>query len=164
MHKEKYFIIKNISRAVHLFSMAYIVGQSFSIFTLGAQDAFKAFGSANYNMEMIMLILVLISGITNIIVKLKDSSAANLGRKRWLWIQFAKFVILVFLTPISDLIALSWSGGSGQTQLNNTQLYAVRSIKFVLILAAFLLGSYARIFREDITNNFSREHRPNEKI
>jgi len=32
----KYFILERVSRAIHLFAIAYIVGQSFSIFTLGA--------------------------------------------------------------------------------------------------------------------------------
>jgi hypothetical protein len=32
----KYFILERVSRAIHLFAVAYIVGQSFSIFTVGA--------------------------------------------------------------------------------------------------------------------------------
>ena len=60
-------------------------------------------------------------------------------------------MILVFLTPITDLIAISWSGPADQTTLSDTQLYVVRSFKFVLVLIAFALGSYSKIYREDIT-------------
>lgn len=128
------------------------MGQSFSIFTMGPQDVFKKAGSASYNLEMIALLAVLISGIINIAVKIKHFSSANLDRNRWLWIHAAKFVILVFLTPVTDLIAISWSGPAGQTTLDDTQLYVVRSFKFILVLTAFTLGLYARIYREDITN------------
>ena len=101
---------------------------------------------------MISLLAILVTGIINIAVKIKHSSSANLGRNRWLWIHAAKFIILVFLTPVTDLIAISWSGPTGQTTLDNTQLYVVRTFKFVLVLIAFTLGIYARIYREDITN------------
>ena len=109
---------------------------------------------------MIALLAVLVTGFINIVVKIKHSSSANLGRKQWLWIHAAKFLILVFLTPVTDLIAIRWSGPTGQTILDDTQLYVVRSLKFVLVLIAFTLGLYARIYREDITNQFSIICRP----
>ena len=45
-------------------------------------------------------------------------------------------------------------------QITDRELYGVKSFKFALIVIAFLLGVYAKIFREDITDNFSREKRP----
>ena len=66
----------------------------------------------------------------------------------------------MFLTPVTDFIAISWSGPTGQTTLDDTQLYVVRSFKFVLVLIAFTLGIYARIYREDVTNQFSRICKP----
>jgi hypothetical protein len=109
---------------------------------------------------MIALLAILVTGFINIVVKIKHSSSANLGRKQWLWIHAAKFIILVFLTPVTDFIAIRWSGPTGQTTLDDTQLYVVRSLKFVLVLIAFTLGLYARIYREDVTNQFSSICRP----
>ena len=109
---------------------------------------------------MIALLAILVSGIINVVVKIKHSSSANLGRNRWLLIHAIKFLILVFLTPLTDYIAMSWSGPAGQSTLDDTQLYVVRSFKFVLVLAAFTMGIYARIYREDITNQFSRICKP----
>lgn len=37
-----------------------------------------------------------------------------------------------------------------------SQLYTVKSFKFVFTLTAFALGIYERIYREDITENFSK--------
>ena len=109
---------------------------------------------------MIMLTLVLLSGIVSMVFRLKQSSSSKYGRSRWLWMMAAKFLILIFLSPVSELIALKTTGASGQTELNNRQIYTVRSFKFALVVLAFLLGSYSKIFREDITNDFSREKRP----
>ena len=108
-------------------------------------------GSASNNLEIIMIMLILITGTINVAVKIKHSSSANLGRRRWLWTMLAKAVILIFLTPVTDLIVRTLSGSS-QATLSSTQLYVVRSFKFVLVLIAFTLGIYARIYREDITN------------
>lgn len=67
----------------------------------------------------------------------------------------SKLLILLFLTPILDLIVISWAGTVGQSTLSEPEIYFVRSVKFVLCLAAFALGMYSRIFREDVTLNFS---------
>lgn len=52
------------TRAIHLFSMAYIIGQSFTIFNLGPLTQLTTAGaSSGYIIEMIMLILLLLSGV-----------------------------------------------------------------------------------------------------
>lgn len=93
--------------------MAYIVGQSFTIFNLGAISSLSVGGGAGYIMEMIMLTLILLSGIGNTYFKLRNASAAHYGRQRWLWLVLSKLIILIFLTPITDLIVISWVGTVG---------------------------------------------------
>lgn len=66
-----------------------------------------------------------------------------------------KVLMLIFLTPVLDMIVISWTGKVGQNNLTEPEIYFVRSVKFVLCLAAFALGLYSRIFREDVTLNFS---------
>ncbi len=40
--------------------------------------------------------------------------------------------------------------------MSASQLYTVKSFKFVFTLTAFAIGLYQRIYREDITENFSK--------
>ena len=102
-----------------------------------------------------MLILILLSGAAMAYFRLHSSSPKHMGRQRWLWLMAAKVVLLIFLTPVLDMIVISWSGKVGQDKLTEPEIYFVRSVKFVLCLAAFALGLYSRIFREDVTLNFS---------
>ena len=151
----KIYIGGQVSRALHLFSMAYIVGQSFTIFNMGAVSQLSVGGGSGYIIEMLMLLVILLSGLANAYFRMHEGSPECEGRKNWLYILAAKTVMLVFLTPVTDMIALSWVGSPDQTTLTEAELYFVRSLKFVLVIASFTLGYYSRIYREDVTLNFS---------
>ena len=64
--------------------------------------------------------------------------------------------MFVFITPVLDLMVLSWVLKLGQTRLTAAQFYFVRSVKFVLILAMMGLTMYARVWRQDLTENFTK--------
>lgn len=155
-HKTKSYIAKKVMYALHMFSCAYIVGQSFTIFNLGPISQLFVGGGSNYILEQIMLLLIFVTGIAMTYFRLKEGSIENYGRKNWLGLNTAKIVLLLLMTPITDMIAFSWSASADQTQLTASQLYTVKSFKFVFTLTAFALGIYERIYREDITENFSK--------
>jgi hypothetical protein len=98
--------------------MAYIVGQSFTIFNLGAVSQLSVGGGGSgYIIEMIMLTLIVVSGLANVYFRMHEGSPESEGRRNWLWMLLAKTIILVFLTPVTDLIAFSWVASAEQTSL-----------------------------------------------
>ena len=123
---------------------------------MGPVDQLTPGRSASYILEMIMLLCVLFSGVAVAFFRLHHSSTAAKGRQRWLMFVIAKFLLFEFLTPVTDMIVISWVGTIGQTKLTETELYVVRSIKFVFVIASFILGVYSRIYRRDVTKNFSK--------
>lgn len=102
-----------------------------------------------------MLILIFASGLANAYFKMHKGSPESEGRRNWLYMLLAKTIILIFLTPVTDMIAFSWVASADQTKLSESQLYFVKTLKFVLVILAFSIGYYSRIYREDITLNFS---------
>ena len=64
-------------------------------------------------------------------------------------------VAMIFYTRILEALMLSWMGENDQFKLSSEQEYVARSIKFGLVVVAFALSAYARIFREEITKNFT---------
>lgn len=64
-----------------------------------------------------MLTLIVVSGLAVAYFRMHEGSPKNEGRTNWLWMVFAKCVILIFLTPVTDLIAFSWVATSEQTSL-----------------------------------------------
>ena len=124
---------------------------------MGPVDQLTPGKSASYILEMIMLLSVLFSGVAVAYFRLHHSSTAAKGRQHWLILIIAKFLLFVFLTPITDMIVISWVGTIGQTKLTVTELYFVRSIKFAFVIALFILGVYSRIYRRDVTKNFSKD-------
>jgi len=154
--------LKNISRSVHLFSVAYIVGQSFSIFIMGPEPELRiGYGSA-YVLEMIFLTLMLITGLTNWVININKSSPKRLGIKRYHTFMGVKVLLFIFITPVTDVIVMAAMGKVDQVELSNAELYFVKSVKFCLILAAFAIGSYQRVYREEITKDFSQLSRTSE--
>jgi len=67
-----------------------------------------------------MLVLSIISGILQMTITLRGVGSGPMatnvvrGHKAYIWCAIAKMVILVFLTPVSDYIAMSWIAVSGQ--------------------------------------------------
>lgn len=59
-----------------------------------------------------MLVLIFVSGIGITYLRLQEGSAEKEGRRFWLGLTLAKFVLLVFLSPITDMIAFSWSASA----------------------------------------------------
>ena len=66
-----------------------------------------------------------------------------------------KFVFLIFLTPVTDLIVMKTYRAADMKSLTGQQIYFIKSVKFLLVLISFTLGIYSRIYREDITKNFT---------
>ncbi len=62
---------------------------------------------------------------------------------------------MIFYTRILEALILSWTGDNGQVKLTDEQEYTARTIKFGLVVVAFILSAYARIFREEVTKNFT---------
>ena len=56
-----------------------------------------------------MLLVIFVTGITVTFFRLKEGSIENYGRKHWLGLTIAKAVLLLLMTPITDMIAFSWS-------------------------------------------------------
>jgi hypothetical protein len=84
---------------------------------MGAVSQLSVGGGSSYILEMVMLILIFASGLANAYFRMYEGSPESEGRRNWLWMVFAKCVILVFLTPVTDLIAFSWVATSEQTTL-----------------------------------------------
>lgn len=59
---------------------------------------------------MIMLVLILLSGIKLAHCRMQEGVHGGEGKSRWLSIIGAKLVLLVFLTPVTDLIVMKWAG------------------------------------------------------
>ena len=149
-------MLLNVTRITHLLSMAYVFGQSFTVFIAGPSDLLRhgTFGAA-YMLEQFALILILLSGAVTAFVH-TQTGKGKFGRQRYGWIVFSKVMIWLLLTPLTDVIALAWVGEKHQTQLSDNELYFVRGLKAVLLMVAFSLGSYSRIYRENITEGFSK--------
>ena len=152
---EQQYIITQISKTLHIFAMAYIVGESFTVFNLGPLQQLSVGGGASYIVEMTMLTIVFITGILSAFLRLHSVQSGSFGRKKWLLFMILKFVFLIFLTPVTDLIVMKWSRASDMKSLTGQQIYFIKSIKFLLVLISFTLGIYSRIYREDITKNFT---------
>jgi hypothetical protein len=104
---------------------------------------------------MIMLSLMLLSGIALTFFRLSDAHGKTQAKKRWISLLSIKVLVFIFLTPLTDLIVLSWVGIVGQSVLTDNQVYFIRILKFVLVFIPFVIGLYMRIYREDLTKNFT---------
>ena len=110
---------------------------------------------SSFILELIFLAVLVISGLMNMVAILNITGGNEECKTRWIWMAMIKIVIAIFYTRILDLIVLSAFGEINQMKLSHNQDYITRTIKFVLLLAAFAIGTYSKILREDITNNFS---------
>ena len=108
-YKTKRYIAHKVMYALHFFSVAYILGQSFTIFNMGPLSQLMVGGGSAYILEKIMLLIIFVTGIAVTYFRLKEGSIENYGRKHWLGLTTAKAVLLLFMTPITDMIAFSWS-------------------------------------------------------
>lgn len=66
-----------------------------------------------------------------------------------------KIVLTLFYTRVLDVIILSWVATVDQTQLTAHQDNSARVIKFIFIVFAFATACYERIYREEMTENFT---------
>lgn len=66
---------------------------------------------------MIMLSLMLLSGIALTIFRLTDEFGKTQAKKLWISMLSMKLFFFIFLTPLTDLIVLSWVGTVGQSVL-----------------------------------------------
>ena len=64
---------------------------------------------AAYILEMIFLTFIFVSGLVNGAILLRRSPK-KVGRQKYMALMAVKLLLLVFLTPVTDLIALSISG------------------------------------------------------
>ena len=80
---------------------------------MGPVDQLTPGKSAGYILEMIMLLCVLFSGVSVAFFRLHHGSTAAKGRKQWLLFVIAKFLLFIFITPVTDIIVISWVGTIG---------------------------------------------------
>ena len=62
---------------------------------------------------------------------------------------------MILFTRFLQTLMLSLVGEDGQTKLTDQQEYVARCIKFGLVMFTFVLSVYARIYREEVTENFT---------
>ena len=74
-------------------------------------------GGASYILEMIMLTLVFLSGASLVYFKTTEKTAGTTARAQYYAVMALKFVLWVFITPVTDLILFSWVSIEGQTRL-----------------------------------------------
>ena len=74
-------------------------------------------GGAPYNLEVIALTFAFASGAALVYFKIDQAHKAKEGRTKWLWLLALKFLMFVFITPVLDLMVLSWVQQEGQTRL-----------------------------------------------
>jgi hypothetical protein len=63
-------------------------------------------------------------------------------------------VALLFMTPVTDVLVAQWSSAKSISDLSDSAIVLIRSIKFVLTMALFTSGVYERLLREEVTDNF----------
>ena len=63
-------------------------------------------------------------------------------------------VALLFMTPVTDVLVARWSSAKSISDLSDSAIVLIRSIKFVLTMALFTSGVYERLLREEVTDNF----------
>ena len=69
---------------------------------------------------------------------------------------FGKMIALILYTRLLEAFMLSVVGTENQKKLNYEQEYFARTLKFVIVLVAFAMSVFARIWREDVTSNFTK--------
>ena len=115
--KEGWRKVRSISRIIHLFSAAYIIGQTFTVFLYGSQFDLRD-NYASFILEIIFIVGLVISGLLNIWSILRIFEENTVGKSRWIWSNMINILLTIFYTRILDLIILSWSGAPGQMALS----------------------------------------------
>ena len=64
------------------------------------------------------------------------------------------------MTPALDYVFLSYKR---QKDLDESQQFYVRAVKFAFVLFSFGMGYVSKVFREQVTNNFAKWERPDAK-
>ncbi len=123
---------------------------------MGPVNQLRVAGGSAYIVEMIMLTFMLLSGIAVAYFRLSEASGKTSAKKQWILMLAIKTLLFIFLTPITEMIVLSWVGTVGQSVLSENEVYFVRTVKFIIVTIAFVLALYMRIYREDLTTNFTK--------
>ena len=109
--------LRSIARVIHLFSAAYIIGQTFTVFLYGSQFDLRE-NRASFILEIIFIVGLVISGLLNMWSILRIFEENTVGKSRWIWSNMIKILLTIFYTRILDLIIRSWSGEPDQMALS----------------------------------------------
>ena len=110
---------------------------------------------AVYVLDFTFLVLLIVSGLMSMVSILKTTEGQDVGKTKWVWIMLGKIILVILYSRILDIILLAILGSEGQTMLSRDQDFFCRILKFVILLVAFGLASYAHIYRRNITDNFT---------
>ena len=111
-------------------------------------------------MERALLALIFLSGAALWFLRAKHGHEAGEGKREWMWLQVVTALAFVFTTPAVDYAYLTYKQ---QSDLEEGQLFHVRSVKLAFVLFSFAMGYVAKVFREQVTNNFAKWERPGAK-
>ena len=109
--------MRSFSRVLHLFSVAYILGQTFSVFLYGTHIDLRE-SYASLVLEIIFIVTLVVSGLLNMWSILRIFERQVEGKSRWIWTNMIKILLTIFYTRVLDLIILSWVGKPGQQALS----------------------------------------------
>lgn len=102
-------IARTISRFFHLFSAAYLVGQTFTFLFVPIE---LLADSAGYKrMFMVFGILAIITGFVNMIIVIKTKKPQK-EHALWKYCLYLKLVLTILTTPLLDLIVNKISGAN----------------------------------------------------
>ena len=172
---ESSLVLKLISRVLHFLASGYIIGYV-GIYLWAMAGAEKAQGillHEAFNLNLTSGVIVALTGFLGIVLILYERTHPALAVKNefvkdWFLILLAKVVACVFLTGFTDWLVtrfLSFDSLSSKSRQEIHRFYIwVGSIKLTALLIVMVLSTYAKIYRENITENFTKsphgEYRP----
>ena len=95
---------------------------------------------------------------------LKVTAGNDHGKSNWVCCNVVKIFLAVLYSRVLDVMLLAWVGKAGQTALTMEQDRFCKTIKFIIILAAFAIATYEHVFRRNITENFKLSSEERAKI
>ena len=166
---DKILTFRFISRLLHLLAAGYILGHLFTFFwaTPMFMLAHESTSSAPHLLYLISGIIVTLTGFTGILLILYQTRPTKYHIK-WEYILFAKLFLSILLTRVSDWMVFKAMGlgqlGRTIEDVSSEEIIGryfsyVGTIKILALLAVMFLSTWAKFYREEITDNFTRKTR-----
>lgn len=152
--------LKLLSRVLHFLAAGYITAYAgLYLWALAAgADSLPLRQAFNLNLASgVVVTLTGFLGVALILYEKTHLAVKNEYVKNWALILLAKALACLFLTGVTDWAVFKGLGREPATRGEVHRYYVwVASIKLIALLVVMLLSTYAKLYRENLTENFTK--------